>query len=84
MIGCSRHDRGRNGFRLLALGSRPHSAAASEPGSAEGLESEAEGRRVMDTLRVLVVDDETGMRLAIARVLGTFTVKPGDDDATKS
>jgi two-component system, sensor histidine kinase and response regulator len=35
----------------------------------------------MDTLRVLVVDDETGMRLAIARVLSTFTVKPGDDDA---
>jgi signal transduction histidine kinase len=38
----------------------------------------------MDTLRVLVVDDETGMRLAIARVLNTFTVKPGDDDATIS
>jgi signal transduction histidine kinase len=38
----------------------------------------------MDTLRVLVVDDETGMRLAIARVLSTFTVKPGDDAATIS
>jgi two-component system sensor histidine kinase/response regulator len=38
----------------------------------------------MDTLRVLVVDDETGMRLAIARVLGTFTVKTGDDDTTIS
>ncbi len=38
----------------------------------------------MDTLRVLVVDDETGMRLAIARVLSTFTVKPGDDDAVIS
>ncbi len=38
----------------------------------------------MDTLRVLVVDDETGMRLAIARVLSTFTVKPGDDDTTMS
>jgi two-component system, sensor histidine kinase and response regulator len=38
----------------------------------------------MDTLRVLVVDDETGMRLAIARVLGAFTVKPGDDAATMS
>ncbi len=38
----------------------------------------------MDTLRVLVVDDETGMRLAIARVLSTFTVRPGDDDATIS
>lgn len=36
----------------------------------------------MDTLRVLVVDDETGMRLAIARVLSTFTVRPGDDDLT--
>jgi signal transduction histidine kinase len=38
----------------------------------------------MDTLRVLVVDDETGMRLAIARVLNAFTVKPGDDDTTIS
>lgn len=38
----------------------------------------------MNTLRVLVVDDEPGMRLAIARVLGTFTVEPGDDDATMS
>jgi len=38
----------------------------------------------MDSLRVLVVDDETGMRLAIARVLSTFTVKPGDDDAAIS
>jgi two-component system, sensor histidine kinase and response regulator len=36
----------------------------------------------MDTLRVLVVDDETGMRLAIARVLTTFSVRPGDDDTT--
>jgi signal transduction histidine kinase len=31
-----------------------------------------------ETLRVLVVDDETGMRLAIARVLNTFNVKVGD------
>src|ERR1035437_4812223 len=36
----------------------------------------------MQHLRVLVVDDETGMRLAIARVLGTFSVRPGDDDTT--
>lgn len=36
----------------------------------------------MENLRVLVVDDETGMRLAIARVLGTFSVRPGDDDTT--
>jgi two-component system, sensor histidine kinase and response regulator len=35
----------------------------------------------METLRVLVVDDETGMRMAIARVLGTFTVKPGDEES---
>jgi two-component system, sensor histidine kinase and response regulator len=35
----------------------------------------------MDTLRVLVVDDETGMRMAIARVLGTFAVKTGDDES---
>ncbi len=28
----------------------------------------------MDKMRVLVVDDETGMRLAMARVLGPFTV----------
>jgi two-component system, sensor histidine kinase and response regulator len=35
----------------------------------------------METLRVLVVDDETGMRLAIARVLGTFNVRSGDDDS---
>ncbi|HEY3382415.1 MAG TPA: ATP-binding protein [Vicinamibacterales bacterium] len=32
----------------------------------------------METLRVLVVDDETGMRMAIARVLSTFTVRVGD------
>jgi two-component system, sensor histidine kinase and response regulator len=32
-----------------------------------------------ETLRVLVVDDETGMRLAISRVLNTFTVKLGDE-----
>lgn len=31
----------------------------------------------MQTLRVLVVDDETGMRLAIARVLGTYSVRLG-------
>jgi two-component system, sensor histidine kinase and response regulator len=36
----------------------------------------------MDTLRVLVVDDETGMRMAIARVLGAFSVKGGGDDST--
>ncbi len=35
----------------------------------------------MDTLRILVVDDETGMRMAIARVLGTFSVKAGDDES---
>lgn len=32
----------------------------------------------METLRVLVVDDETGMRLAVARVLGTYSVRLGD------
>jgi two-component system, sensor histidine kinase and response regulator len=35
----------------------------------------------METLRVLVVDDETGMRLAIARVLGTFNVRSSEDDS---
>jgi CheY-like chemotaxis protein len=35
----------------------------------------------METLRVLVVDDETGMRMAIARVLSTFTVRAGDDES---
>jgi two-component system, sensor histidine kinase and response regulator len=35
----------------------------------------------METLRVLVVDDETGMRMAIARVLGTFSMKTGDDES---
>lgn len=34
----------------------------------------------METLRVLVVDDETGMRLAVARVLGTYSVRLGDAD----
>jgi two-component system, sensor histidine kinase and response regulator len=34
----------------------------------------------METLRVLVVDDETGMRMAIARVLSTFTVASGTGD----
>ena len=34
----------------------------------------------MDTLRVLVVDDETGMRLAVARVLNTYTVRPDESD----
>lgn len=34
----------------------------------------------METMRVLVVDDETGMRLAMARVLGPFTVATGHDD----
>ena len=33
----------------------------------------------MDPLRVLVVDDETGMRLAVARVLGNFTVRVGEE-----
>ena len=36
----------------------------------------------METLRVLVVDDETGMRLAVARVLANFTVKLGDEADT--
>lgn len=36
----------------------------------------------METLRVLVVDDETGMRLAIARVLETLTVKPSAEPDT--
>ena len=36
----------------------------------------------METLRVLVADDETGMRLAIARVLGTFHRAPAPTDAT--
>jgi two-component system, sensor histidine kinase and response regulator len=31
------------------------------------------------TLRILVVDDETGMRLAVARVLNTFQVRLGDE-----
>jgi two-component system, sensor histidine kinase and response regulator len=35
----------------------------------------------METLRVLVVDDEVGMRMAIARVLGTFSVKSADDES---
>ena len=34
------------------------------------------------TLRLLVVDDETGMRLAVARVLNSFTVKAGDEADT--
>ena len=34
----------------------------------------------METLRVLVVDDETGMRLAVARVLNTYTVRPDESD----
>ncbi len=33
----------------------------------------------MQTLRVLVVDDETGMRLAVARVLSTFAVHLDED-----
>ena len=36
----------------------------------------------METLRVLVVDDETGMRLAVARVLSSFTVRLGDEADT--
>jgi signal transduction histidine kinase len=32
----------------------------------------------METLRLLVVDDEPGMRLAVARVLNTYTVRTGD------
>jgi signal transduction histidine kinase len=37
----------------------------------------------MEQLRVLVVDDETGMRLAISRVLATFSVRVGEEaDAT--
>ena len=35
-----------------------------------------------ETLRVLVVDDETGMRLAVARVLNTFSVRVGDEADT--
>ena len=36
-----------------------------------------------DTLSVLVVDDEMGMRLAISRVLGTYRITPSDGlDAT--
>jgi signal transduction histidine kinase len=34
----------------------------------------------VETLRVLVVDDETGMRLAVARVLNTYTVRPDESD----
>jgi signal transduction histidine kinase len=32
----------------------------------------------VEKLRVLVVDDETGMRLAVARVLNTYTVRPDE------
>jgi len=32
----------------------------------------------VETLRVLVVDDETGMRLAVSRVLNTYAVRLGD------
>jgi len=32
----------------------------------------------VETLRVLVVDDETGMRLAVSRVLSTYAVRLGD------
>ncbi len=32
----------------------------------------------METLRILVVDDETGMRLAVARVLNSYTVRLGE------
>ena len=32
-----------------------------------------------EILRILVVDDETGMRLAIARVLNTFQVRLADE-----
>jgi len=32
----------------------------------------------METLRVLVVDDETGMRLAVSRVLNTYSVRLGE------
>jgi signal transduction histidine kinase len=32
----------------------------------------------LETLRLLVVDDETGMRLAVARVLNTYSVRLGD------
>jgi signal transduction histidine kinase len=32
-----------------------------------------------ETLRILVVDDETGMRLAVARVLNSFQVRLGDE-----
>jgi signal transduction histidine kinase len=35
-----------------------------------------------ETMRVLVVDDETGMRLAMARVLGPFTVATEHDNGT--
>jgi signal transduction histidine kinase len=34
----------------------------------------------VETLRVLVVDDETGMRLAVARVLNTYTVRPDESE----
>jgi two-component system, sensor histidine kinase and response regulator len=36
----------------------------------------------METLRVLVVDDEVGMRMAIARVLGAFSVRAGGDESS--
>jgi signal transduction histidine kinase len=36
----------------------------------------------METMRILVVDDETGMRLAMARVLGPFTVATEHDNGT--
>jgi CheY-like chemotaxis protein len=32
-----------------------------------------------ETLRILVVDDETGMRLAVARVLNSFQVRLGEE-----
>ena len=35
----------------------------------------------METLRVLVVDDEPGMRMAVARVLNSYTVRLGETDA---
>ena len=72
---------GRRSDRHTALGCGRGAIRCRLPAAADSWPG-ADSRRRMETLRVLVVDDETGMRLAIARVLSTFTVKSGDDDTT--
>ena len=73
--GAGRHP--LHGVAAAAAPGRRRRGRARWPGHGDGADRALRGCAV-ETLRVLVVDDETGMRLAVSRVLSTYAVRLGD------